>query len=187
MHRKSRQKAQYPSHPLHRYTTHNTSQRLMKPTNIPTDPCTVTTADIKAKMRDIHTSIVSQHLAARDNNKILRTHPPQVSSTEENVPRHTRRTLAQVRTNKSPFLLSYLHKIDASTHPSPLCPLCRTHEHTTQHLFSCPQIRTTLSTLELWRDPSGVAALLDDWLEKLAANPIRQQKRTPPNKQGGVG
>ena len=34
------------------------------------------TAGIKASMRDIHTSIVSQHLAARDNNKILRTHPP---------------------------------------------------------------------------------------------------------------
>ena len=48
-----RQKAQYPSHPLYKYTTHNNSQRLMKPTtfnnsryttNIPTDPCTVTTA-----------------------------------------------------------------------------------------------------------------------------------------------
>ena len=165
-------------------TTFNNSRYT---TNIPTDPCTVTTADIKANMRDIHTTIVSQHLTARDNNKILRTHPPQVSSTEENLPRHTRRTLAQLRTNKSPFLLSYLHKIDASTHPSPLCPLCSTHEHTTQHLFSCPQIPTTLSALDLWRDPSGVAALLDDWREKLAANPIRQQKRTPPNNQGGVG
>ena len=40
-----------------------------------------------------------------------------------------------------------------------------------KHLFSCPQIRTTLSALDLWRDPSGVAALLDDWREKLAANP----------------
>ena len=78
---KVRQRAQYPSHPLYRYTTHNTPQRLMKPTtfnnpqyttNIPTDQCTVTTADIKANMRDIHTSIVSQHLAAKDNNKILR-------------------------------------------------------------------------------------------------------------------
>ena len=122
----------------------------------------------------------SQHLAARDNNKILRTHPPQVSSTEENLPRHTRRTLAQPRTNKSPFLLSYLHKIDASTHPSPLCPLCRTHEHTTQHLFSCPQIPTTLSALDLWRDPSGVAALLDDWREKLAANPHQTTEADSP-------
>ena len=93
-------------------TTFNNSRYT---TNIPTDPCTVTTANIKANMCDIHTTIVSQHLAARDNNKILRTHPPQVSSTEENLPRHTRCTLAQLRTNTSPFLLSYLHKIDAST------------------------------------------------------------------------
>ena len=107
--------------------------------------------------------IGSLHHAARDNNKILRTHSPQVSSTEENLPRRTRRTLAQQRTNKSPFLLSYLHKIDASTHPSPLCPLCRTHDHTTQHLFSCQKIYTTLLALDLWRDPFGVAALLDDW------------------------
>ena len=93
----------------------NTLQRLMKPTtfnnhryttNIPTDPCTVTAAVIKANMCDIHTSIVSQHLAARNNNKILLTHQPQVSSTEENLPRHTHCTLAQLRTNKSPFLLS---------------------------------------------------------------------------------
>ena len=184
-----RQKAQYPLHPLYKYTTHHNSQRLMKPTtfnnsryttNIPTDPCTVTTADIKANMRDIHTTIVSQHLAARDNNKILCTHPPQVSSTEENLPRHTRRTLAQLRTNKSPFLLSYLYKIDASTHPSPLCPLCRTHEHTTQHLFSCPQIPTTLSAMDLWRDPSGVAALLDNWREKLAANPQKTTEADSP-------
>ena len=149
-------------------------------TNIPTGPCTVTTADIKANMHDIYTSIVSQHLAARDNNKLLRTHPPQVSSTEENLNRQTRRTLAQLRTNKSPFFLSYLRKIDASTHPSPLFPLYRTHEHTTQHLFSCPQIRTTLSALDLWRDAFGVAALLDDWREKLAANPHKTTEADSP-------
>ena len=50
-----------------------------------------------------------------------------------------------------------------------------------------PTDPTTLSALDLWRDPSGVAALLDDWREKLAGTPIRQQKRTPPNNQGGVG
>ena len=80
------------------------------------------TITVALDIHDIHTSIVSQHLAARDNNKIFRTHPPQVSSTEENLPRHTRRTLAHLRTNKSPFFLSYLHKIGASTHLSPLLP-----------------------------------------------------------------
>ena len=111
-------------------------------------------------MRHIHTSIVSRHLATRGNNKILRTPPPHTSSSEEIPPRLTRRTLAQLRTNKSPFLKSYLHKVDAKTHPSPLCPLCNIHTHDTRHLFNCTHIRTTLSPLDLWTDPAGVTALL---------------------------
>ena len=75
----------------------------------------------------IHTSIVSRHLATRGNNKILRTPPPHISSSEEILPRLTRRTLAKLKTNKSPFLKSYLHKVDDKLHPSPLRPLCNTH------------------------------------------------------------
>ena len=81
--------------------------------SIPTYPYTVTTTDIKTNMRHIHTSIVSRHLATRGNNKIMRAHPPHTSSSEEILPRLTRRTLAQLRTNKSPFLKVYLHKVDA--------------------------------------------------------------------------
>ena len=109
-------------------------------TNIPTDPHTVTTTDIKTNMRHIHTSNFSRHLATRGNNKILCRPPPHISSAEEILPRLTRCTLAQLRTNKSPFLKSYVHKVDAKAHPSPLCPLCNTH-----HLFNCTHIRTTLS------------------------------------------
>ena len=54
------------------------------------------------------------------------------SSSDEIRPRLTRRTLAQLRTNKSPFLKSYLHKVDAKTHPSPLCPLCNIHTSSLQ-------------------------------------------------------
>ena len=111
-------------------------------------------------MRHIHTSIVSRHLATRGNNKILRTPPPHTSSSEERLPRITRCTLAQLKTNKSPFLKSYLHKVDAKTHPSPLCPLCNIHTHDTHHLFNCTHIRTTWSPLDLWTDPAGVTALL---------------------------
>ena len=85
-------------------------------------------------MRYIHTSIVSRHLATRGNNKILRTPPPHTSSSEERHPRLTCRTLAQLRTNKYPFLKSYLHKVDAKTHPSPLCPLCNIHTRHTSSL-----------------------------------------------------
>ena len=44
--------------------------------------------------KNTNTSIVSRHLATRANNKILRTPPPHISSSEEILPRLTRRTLA---------------------------------------------------------------------------------------------
>ena len=122
-------------------------------------------------MCHIHTSIVSRHLATRHNNKILHTPPPHISSFDERLSHLTCRTLAQLRTNKSPFLKSYLHKVDAKSHQSPLCPLCNTDIHNTYHLFNCTHIRTTLSPLDLWTDPAGVTALLARWTEKLAGEP----------------
>ena len=62
----------------------------------------------------------------RNHNKLIHQHAPKIS-----LPRETRRTLAQLRTNKTPILISYLHKVDETHHPSPLCPLCKTHPHTT--------------------------------------------------------
>ena len=70
-------------------------------TNIPTDPQTVTTTDIKTNMYHIHTSIVSMHVATRGNNKI-RIPPPYISSSKERLSRLTCRTLAQLRTNNLP-------------------------------------------------------------------------------------
>ena len=120
-------------------------------------------------MRHIQTSIVSRHLATRGNNKILRRPPPHISSSEVILPRLTRRTLAQLRTYKSPFLKSYLHKVDTSTfqnlvklHASPLCPLCNNH---TQPLFNFTHRRTTLAPLDLWPDSAGVMELLATWRE----------------------
>ena len=134
-------------------------------TNIPTDPHPITTTDINTNMRYIHTYIVSRHLATRGNNKILRTPPPHI------LLRLTYRTFAQLRTNKSPFLKTYLHKVNAKSHPSPLCPLCNTHTHDTHHLFNCTHMRTTLSPLDLWTDPAGVTTRLARWSEKLAGGP----------------
>ena len=162
---------QYTKRIMNAMTKGSTAATQQTTTNIPTDPHTVTTTDTKTNMRHIHTSIVSRHLATRGNNKILRTPPPHISSSEERLPRLTRRTLAQLRTNKSPFLKSYLHKVDAKTHPSPLCPLCNINTHDTHHLFNCTHIRTTLSPLDLWTDPAGVTALLARWTEKLAGGP----------------
>ena len=72
-------------------------------TNIPTEPHTIPTTDLQPNMRHMHTSIVSRHLATRVNNKILRTPPPHIISSEEVLPHLTRRTLVKIRTNKHPF------------------------------------------------------------------------------------
>ena len=158
-----KQKTQHTSHPLHKHTTYFNTPRLKNTIfnngRYTTFPQTPNTTDIKTNMCHIHTSIVSRHLATRGNNKILRTPPPHISRPEEILPRLTRRTLAQHRTNKSSFLKSNLHKVDAITHPSPLCPLCNTPTHDTHHLFNCTHIRTTLSPMDLWTDPAGVTAI----------------------------
>ena len=97
-----KQKTQHPSHPLNKHTTYFNIPRQKKPTifnndryttNVPTDPHTVSTTDIKTNMRHIHTSIVSRHVATRGNNKILSTPPPHNSSSEGRLPSLTRRTL----------------------------------------------------------------------------------------------
>ena len=87
-------------------------------------------------MRHIQTYIVSRHLATRDTNKILRISPLHISSSEEILPPFTRRSLAQPRTNKSPFLKSYLHNVDAKSHPLSLCLFCNTYIHSTHHLYA---------------------------------------------------
>ena len=183
-----KQKTQHPSHLLHKHTTYFNTPRLKNTifingrytTNIATDPHTFTTTDIKTNMRHIHTSIVSRHLVTRGNNKILRTPPPYISSSEERLPRLTRRTLAQLSTNKSPFLKSYLHKVDAKIHPSPLCHHCNIHTHDTHYFFNFTHIRTTLSPLDLWTDPAEVTALLARWTENLAGGPHAGTSDSPP-------
>ena len=83
--------------------------------------------------------------------------------------RETRRTLAQLRTNKSPLLVSYLFSIGDPRHPSPLCPLCLMHDHTSSHLFECKSLPTSLSSLDLWTNPDKVEPFLATWGERLLA------------------
>ena len=143
----------YPSHPLHKHTTYFNTPSLKNQLFLTTAATQQTFPPTphshynrhKTNMLHIHTSIVSMHLATIGNN--------------------TCRTIAQLGTNKSPFLISY-----AKSHPLPLCPLCNTHIQSTHHLFNCTHIRTTLSPLDFWTDSTGVTALLARWTEKLATS-----------------
>ena len=122
---------------------------------------------IKRNMKTIHTTIVQDHLSNRPINKLLNRPPPDIDKKEETLSHSTRRKLSQLRTNKSPLLMTYLHKIDPANHPAANCPLCNDPNHDSLHLFNCPDIPTTLTVWDLWTNPVGVAALLDVWGEKL--------------------
>ena len=150
---------------LNKQTTFN---NINYTTNIDTHPDTVTQQQISANSTQLHTSIVQTHLLQRNHNKLIHQHAPKISSSELSLPRETRRTLAQLRTNKSPILISYLHKVDETHHLSPLCPLCKTHPHTTDYLFNCTHLYTSNNILDLWMFPDRVVPLLVRWKRCLA-------------------
>ena len=77
--------------------------------------------------------------------------------------------MKMIRTNKSPLLVSYLFSIGDPRHPSPLCPLCLMHDHTSSHLFECKSLPTALSSLDLWTNPDKVEPFLATWGERLLA------------------
>ena len=124
---------------------------------------------IQSNLKLIHSHIVSNHLSQRPPNKVLQDQTPSVSPAELLLSRETRRTLAQLRTNKSPLLVSYLFSIGDPRHPSPLCPLCLMHDHTSSHLFECKSLPTSLSSLDLWTNPDKVEPFLATWGERLLA------------------
>jgi len=93
-------------------------------------------------------------------NPVLSCRAQEINTFKLTLPSGTRRTLAQLRSGKSPMLQQYLHKIDPTSHPSPLCPLCKLHDHNTKHLFHCRMIDTSLTHGDLWSNPVAVAELI---------------------------
>ena len=63
------------------------------------------------------------------------------------------RSLCSIRSGSTncinfPCPLEYLFSIGDPQHPSPLCPLCLMHDHTSSHLFECKSLPTSLSSLD---------------------------------------
>ena len=108
-------------------------------------------------------TIVSTYLNNQQHNKVTNIIPLTVHHSETTLPRASRHTLAQPRTNKCLLLRSYLNKIDEVKHPSPLCPLCKTEPHTTTHVFNCTNINTQLQVTDLWTAPVEAGHLLVEW------------------------
>ena len=63
----------------------------------------------------IHTTITSQYLSSRKNNKVTNTTPYNIYSSEQTLPHHMPMKVAQLRANKSPLLQSYLYTANPKT------------------------------------------------------------------------
>src|ERR1700730_2431747 len=174
-----KQKAASSNHPLNKLMDQPKPARNMKESlfsqikisSIHQNQTTLMTLKSIKILKVNHSVAVTNHKCTIPENKILEMQAPEIHHSEETLTRYHRRLLSQLRTNKSPFLLSYLHRINPSEHPSPLCPLCSDQTHYTIHLFQCTQIQTTLTPIDLWNNPWEAAELLDTWRRALGSAP----------------
>ena len=126
----------------------------------------ITIEECKTNLRCIHTSITSEYLSSRNNNKVTNSKSLAIYPSEQTLPRNIRTRLAQLRTNKLPLLRSYLHNINPNTY-TPLCPLCSLGTHDTKHLFNCTKVPTQQHTTSLWTHPIKAAKVIMAWETKL--------------------
>ena len=121
----------------------------------------------KENLKKIHTTTVKHTLATYSENRVLQAQAPEIHKEEKTLPRDTRSQLARLRSGFARQLKSYLSRIDQSVRDE--CPDCGCTPHDTVHLFNCTANPTTLSPLDLWKNPRRCAEFLkllpEDWYE----------------------
>ena len=151
-----------------------TLQPFLSPDN------TLLPTNYKSTISRLHTSAVTQAINSYPPNPVLNQAPPDINPSEIQLPRHYRTILSQLRSNYCPKLQSYLHSINASLTPNcPSCPANPTPE-TVQHLFSCPNNPTNLTPMDLWQNPTHVAAFLSSHPSFTSLPPLQRPPPEPP-------
>ena len=115
-------------------------------------------SDAASVRKELHTTAVRNSIMARGINRVLGEPAPAVDVEEEQLPRKTRRTLAQLRSGYCSSLNAYKHRVGQSD--TSICPSCRQEDQTVQHIFRCPEHPTDLTPLDLWRNPMRTAYFL---------------------------
>ena len=125
-------------------------------------------------MKHIYTTIVNTYLNNRTHNKFTNTLRINVHHFETTLPRATRRSLSQLRTNNVPSSF-HIKKNRRRQTPITTMPQFQTEPHTTINLFKCTKINTQLRVTDLWMDPVEVWSILDEW----RCPPVSQQTGMP--------
>ena len=80
---------------------------------------------------------------------------PRIDGSEQELPRRTRATLAQLRSGWCHVTNHYMSRIN--TEIQVICPNCGTSSHDVHHLFNFPMKPTTLEISSLWTNPREAA------------------------------
>ena len=73
-------------------------------TNIIISEPDITPEECREDLKHIHTTITSQYLNSRKNNKVTNTIPYDIHLSKQTLPCHMHTKMAQLRANKSPLL-----------------------------------------------------------------------------------
>ena len=113
----------------------------------------------KDGIKTLHTQAVGRAKSSYKPNIVLGRYPPPIDIAEQELPRTTRTTLAQLRSGGCKQMNNYQNRIDPST-PN-ICPDCGITPHDVKDLFNCPSNPTPLSVENLWNSPIEVATFLN--------------------------
>ena len=153
-----------PGNVCHPITTRAAPERRMKETLYTKHRNTVEPMmvknDRKATLQALHTDAVDKAVRNQERNVVLDGRPPPIISSEKELSRRERSTLAQLRSGHCRLLGSYKSRIkkDASLN---VCSDCGTSPHDVTHLFTCPAHPTTMIPSDLWNRPTDIVRELN--------------------------
>ena len=179
-----------PNHVSHPFTTLDQGPRKLKHTLRSTciedvspyleESGTISRGNYDMVKNKLHNDIVRKSINRSSNNRVIGCKPPPVNSNENHLPGVTRVTLSQLRSGQCARLRDFQLKIGKSA--DSLCQSCSLDNQTVQHIFDCPARPTTLTPLDLWNNPWGVADFLrslPDFLDLPPPAPPPPPRRRP--------
>ena len=154
-----------PGHPGQKHLGRPPPQRNMKTTAISLKPKIEHCLPVPDKpsykkgLKRLHTRAVRTTLSKYENNRVIKTKPPEINKNEMNLHRRTRTYLAQLRSGFSRKVNDYMSRLYPEINNN--CPSCNSTPHDVNHLFNCPDNPTLLKPIDLWKRPAAVAAFLN--------------------------
>ena len=153
-----------PGNVCHSITIKATPERQMKKTLYTSHRNTVEPKMVKndrkatlQALQALHTHAADKAVKSHERNVVLDGWPPPISSSEKDLTRKERSTLAQLRSGYCRLLGSYKSRIKKDTLLY-VCVDCGTTPHDVKHLFVCPAHPTTTIPSDAVRELSYLEA-----------------------------